>query len=180
MATISVASNVYAKGMRALASPTDGSGQDNARLFPGVGSSTVQISPASQFLSKMQQMQVNSPSEFTKLMTTAATQLEQAAQTATGPQATFLTSMSTNFQKAANGDLSGFQQAAQASQEASLQSRNPAVPPLQEARASTNQTSRQRRQYQKHSGSTGDGSAVAQMFSGITSALNGLARTSGI
>lgn len=71
---------------------------------------TLGISPAGDFLSKLQQLQSSNPAQFKQTMTDISNQLTSAAGNATGPQAQMLTALAGKFQSASqSGDLSAFQ-----------------------------------------------------------------------
>jgi hypothetical protein len=65
------------------------------------------LSPTASFLNELQQLQIQSPAQFTQLMTSISGNLTQAAQTASSSgntsQATLLKNLATQFQNAANG-----------------------------------------------------------------------------
>ena len=70
------------------------------------------LSQAGQLFQGLQQLESTNPTDFTKVATDAAAQLQQAAQQATDPtQAGFLSNLANKFQQAAeSGNLSAFQQ----------------------------------------------------------------------
>jgi hypothetical protein len=65
------------------------------------------LSPTASFLSELQQLQTQSPTQFNQLMTAISSNLNQAAQTAAGSgnstKASQLNTLATQFQNAANG-----------------------------------------------------------------------------
>ncbi len=79
-------------------------------------SDTVNFSEFAQLFQKLSQLQTSNPTEFTKVTADAASKLQQAAQQSTDPaQASFLSSLATQFQQASQtGNLSPFDAGAQA------------------------------------------------------------------
>jgi hypothetical protein len=68
---------------------------------------SAQISGPGKLFAELQQLQSQNPTKFTQVVSDIATQLQTAAQQATGNQANFLTNLADRFQTVANtGDLS--------------------------------------------------------------------------
>jgi hypothetical protein len=91
-----------------VASSTSGA---SAITSAGTSSSdTVNFSEFAQLFQQLSQLQTSNPAEFTKVTSDAAAQLQQAAKQSTDPaQASFLSSLATQFQQASQtGNLSPF------------------------------------------------------------------------
>lgn len=85
-------------------------GNDSAGGVQSVGGDSAKISGPGQLLSQLQQLQSQDPTKFTQVVSDIATQLQNAAQQATGPQSDFLSNLANRFQTTANtGDLSALQ-----------------------------------------------------------------------
>jgi hypothetical protein len=68
---------------------------------PMGGAATAAISTPGQFLSQMQQLSQQNPTEFKAVAAQVATSFQKAASQATGPQAQFLTNLANQFSQAA-------------------------------------------------------------------------------
>src|ERR1700733_4628049 len=79
-------------------------------------SDTINVSAFAQLFQQLQQLETSNPTEFAKVTADAASKLQQAAQQSTDPaQASFLSSLATQFQQASQtGNLSPFDAGAQA------------------------------------------------------------------
>jgi hypothetical protein len=79
-------------------------------------SDSVNFSEFAQLFQQLSQLQTSNPTEFAKVTADAATKLQAAAQQSTDPaQASFLSSLATQFQQASQtGNLSPFDAGAQA------------------------------------------------------------------
>jgi hypothetical protein len=79
-------------------------------------SDSVNFSEFAQLFQQLSQLETSNPSEFAKVTADAATKLQAAAQQSTDPaQASFLSSLATQFQQASQaGNLSPFDAGAQA------------------------------------------------------------------
>jgi hypothetical protein len=84
----------------------DSDGDSDGSVGPA---SSTHISQQAQLLSKLQQLEQSNPTEYKQLLTNAANQLTTAAQSATGQDQQFLTSLASKFTQAANGDLSALE-----------------------------------------------------------------------
>ena len=86
-------------------------GQESSGLSSASSSpaASVSISSMSQIYSKLQQLQTQNPAQYNQLLTGISSQLSVAAQNSTGPESSFLSSLSKRFSQAANGNLQALQ-----------------------------------------------------------------------
>ena len=114
-----IAASLFSYGVQNLVRDSTRPGSSAMPSRSGSGSSSAQVSPASLLLSKMQQLRNQDSTTFKQLMGDASTQLKQAAQNAKGKDVSSLNDLAGKFQKAINGDLSGFQPSSRSPQTAS-------------------------------------------------------------
>ena len=94
----------------ALGADPSASGTDAAQGSASTPSSSTHLSKPGEFMAKLSQLLQQDPAKFKQVTQQISEQLKTAAQSASGPQAAFLTKLSDNFaQASSSGSLSALE-----------------------------------------------------------------------
>ncbi|MBN9118979.1 MAG: hypothetical protein J0I06_07435 [Planctomycetes bacterium] len=104
---ITIQQSGLAQGVGVVATGNDPDGDGDVHSVGSPAGDSARISGPGQLFSQLQQLQSQDPTKFKQVTADIATQLQTAAQQATGHQATFLTNLADKFQTASTtGDVS--------------------------------------------------------------------------
>jgi hypothetical protein len=105
-----ISSNNGMEALTALSNNTSTDGTDAAQGSATTPASSTSVSKPGEFMAKLSQLLQQDPAKFKEVTQQISDQLKTAAQSASGPQAQFLTKLSGDFaQASSSGSLSALQ-----------------------------------------------------------------------
>jgi hypothetical protein len=105
-----IASSNTIDALTALSNKTDTDGTDAAQGSTSTAASSTQVSKPGELMAKLSQLLQQDPAKFKQVTQQIGDQLKAAAQSASGPQAQFLSKLSDSFAQASStGSLSSLQ-----------------------------------------------------------------------